>query len=165
MNTKTDDTSAQQARELTITRILNAPRALVFKVWTHPEHFSRWLGPKDFTATHCQMDVRVGGAYRACIQSPEGTNHWMQGVYREIVEPERLVFTFAWEDEDGQPTHQTIATVTFAEQEDKTRMTFHQAIFESVESRDSHRSGWSECFDRLETYLSEQHLIKQHLTT
>jgi uncharacterized protein YndB with AHSA1/START domain len=140
-------------RELIITRILNAPRNLVFKVWTQAEHFPYWIGPKDFTTTFCQMDVRLGGTYRACIRSPEGTDHWMQGVYQEIVEPESLVFTFAWEDENGKPKHQTVVTVTFAEQHDKTLMTFHQALFESVESRDSHRSGWSECFERLEAYL------------
>lgn len=142
-------------RELTITRLFDAPRHLVFQVWTQPEHFSRWLGPKDFTATCCQMDVRSGGRYRACIRSPEGSDHWMQGVYRQIVEPERLVFTFAWEDEDAQPKHQTLVTVTLADQGGKTLLTFHQAAFESVESRDSHRSGWSECFDRLEAYLAD----------
>ncbi len=140
-------------RELTITRLLQAPRILVFKAWTQPEHFSRWLGPKDFTTTFCQMDVQLGGTYRACIRSPEGTDHWMQGVYQEIIEPERLVFTFAWEDEDGKPKHETLVKVTFVEQDSKTKMTFHQSIFESVESRDSHQLGWSECFDRLADYV------------
>lgn len=154
MKTRTEDTSAQQERELKLVRVFDAPRSLVFKVWTQPEHFARWLGPKDFTTTSCTMDVRVGGSYRACIRSPEGKNHWMQGVYREIVEPERLVFTFAWEDENSQPKHETLVTVTFAQQNGKTRLTFHQAMFESIEARDSHNSGWSECFDRLEVYLS-----------
>lgn len=80
----------------------------------------------------------------------------MQGVYREIVKPEHLVFTFAWENEDGQPKHDTLVTVTFAEQDGKTRLTFHQAIFELIESRDSHRLDWSECFDRLEAYLTNE---------
>jgi uncharacterized protein YndB with AHSA1/START domain len=113
------------------------------------------------STTSCPIDVRSSSTYRACIraaspfpgETPEGQDHWMQGVYREIVEPERLVFTFAWEDEDGQPKHETLVTVTFAEQDSKTRLTFHQAIFESIESRDSHRSGWSECSDHLEAYL------------
>lgn len=143
-----------QDRQLTITRLFDAPRSLVFKVWTQPEHFSRWLGPKDFTTIGCQMNVQVGGMYRACIRSPEGTDYWMQGIYREIVEPERLVFTFAWEDENSQPKHETLVTVTFEEQGNKTLMTFQQAIFESIESRDSHNTGWSECFDRLATYLT-----------
>ncbi len=79
----------------------------------------------------------------------------MQGVYREIVEPDRIVFTFAWEDEKGEPGHETLVTVTFAEHDGKTKLTFHQAVFESIADRDSHREGWSECFDRLEAYLAE----------
>lgn len=141
-------------RELIIIRVFDAPQSLVFKAWTQPEHFARWLGPKDFTTIACQMNVKLGGIYRACIRSPEGKEHWMQGVYREIIEPERLVFTFAWEDEDRQPKHETLVTVTFTEQGSQTLMTFHQAIFESVESRDAHNTGWSECFDRLAVYLN-----------
>jgi uncharacterized protein YndB with AHSA1/START domain len=141
-------------RELTITRTFAAPRTLVFRVWTQPEHFTQWLGAKDFVTTFCQMDVRSGGTYQACIQSPQGSDHWMQGVYHEIIEPERLVFTFAWLDEDGQPKHETLVTVTFVEQGDRTLMTFHQAIFESTESRNLHQSGWDECFDRLNAYLT-----------
>lgn len=155
MEHQNTDPSASPARELKITRVFNAPRRLVFKVWIQPEHFARWLGPKDFITVACQMKVQLGGIYRACIRSPEGKDHWMQGVYREIVEPERLVFTFAWEDEDSQPKHETLVTVTFIEQDNRTLMTFHQAIFESVESRDAHHTGWSECFDRLEAYLAD----------
>ena len=99
------------------------------------------------------MDLRPGGAWRACIRSADGTDYRMAGVYREVVEPERLVFTFTWEEE-GEPGHQTLVTVTFAEQDGKTRLTFHQATFEWVESRDLHRGGWSECFDRLDDYLA-----------
>lgn len=128
-------------RQLTITRVFDAPRSLVFKVWTQPEHFSQWLGPKDFTAIACHMNVQVSGMYRACIRPPKGNDHWMQGVYREIIEPERLVFTFAWEDEHNRPKHETLVTVTFKEQDNKTLMTFQQAIFESVKPRDSHNTG------------------------
>ena len=139
--------------ELTITRLLDAPRNLVFKVWTQPEHMVRWLGPKGFTAPSCEIDLRPGGAWRACIRSAEGKDHRMQGVYREIAPPERLVFTFAWE-EDGVPGHETLVTITFAEQGSKTLFTFHQATFASVESRDSHHGGWSSSFDRLADYLA-----------
>jgi uncharacterized protein YndB with AHSA1/START domain len=154
MVAKDRETIPTSERELTITRVFNAPRSLVFNVWTQPEHFSCWLGPKDFTAIACHMNVQVGGMYRACIRSPEGNDHWMQGIYREIIEPERLVFTFAWEDENNRPKHETLVTITFKEQDNKTLMTFQQAIFESIESRDSHNTGWSECFDRLATYLT-----------
>lgn len=149
----TNSTSALEDRTLNITRVFNAPRSLVFKAWTQPEHFAQWLGPKDFKAIACQMNVRPGGIYRACIRSPEGTDHWMQGVYREVIEPERLIFTFAWEDESGQPKHETLITVTFLEQDTQTKMIFRQALFESVDGRDAHHSGWDQCFDRLEAYL------------
>jgi uncharacterized protein YndB with AHSA1/START domain len=141
-------------RELAITRVFDAPRDLVFKVWTQPEHLVRWLGPRGFAAPSAEMDVRPGGAYRACIRSPEGADYWMQGVYREIVAPERLVFTFAWEDEGGRPGRETLVTVTFADHSGKTKLTFHQAPFESVADRDSHQEGWAECLDRLGAYLA-----------
>jgi uncharacterized protein YndB with AHSA1/START domain len=139
--------------ELVITRTFDAPRALVFRAWTKPEHMVRWLGPHNFTATFCTLDFRPGGAYRACISEPDGKEHWMSGLYREIVEPERLVFTFAWEDQ-GKRGRETMITVTFAEQGDKTRMTFRHAYFESIEQRDSHLKGWGECLERLGQFLA-----------
>ena len=139
--------------ELVITRTFDAPRALVFKAWSAPEHWVRWLGPKNFSAPHCIMDFRPGGAYRACICAPDGLEYWMRGIYREIVEPERIAFSFSWE-EDGERGRENLITVTFAEQGEKTRMTFRQAFFESVEQRDSHHEGWSECLDRLAQYLA-----------
>ena len=108
--------SAAADRELVVTRVIDAPRRLVFKAWTQPEHIARWWGPQGFTTIHCEMDIRVGGAYRFGMRSPQGTEHWKRGVYREIVEPERIVFTFAWEDADGHPGHELLTTVTFAEQ-------------------------------------------------
>jgi uncharacterized protein YndB with AHSA1/START domain len=89
------------------------------------------------------------------MRSPDGTDHWLGGVYREIAPPERLVFTHAWEHDEGKPGHETLVTVAFAEQDGKTRLTFRQAAFESVADRDSHREGWTECLDRLEAYLDE----------
>ncbi|NJM92610.1 MAG: SRPBCC domain-containing protein [Rhodospirillaceae bacterium] len=139
--------------ELVITRTFDAPRALVFKAWSAAEHAVRWFGPKNFTCPHCKIDFRVGGAYRACIRSPEGKEYWMRGIYREIVEPERIVFTFSWE-EDGERGRENLITVTFAEQGGQTRMTFRQAFFESIEQRDSHNEGWSECFERLAQFLA-----------
>jgi uncharacterized protein YndB with AHSA1/START domain len=146
-------TNAMAQHEVVITRTFDAPRALVFKAWSTPEHMVRWLGPKNFTAPHCTMDFRVGGAYRACICSPEGKEYWMLGIYREIVEPERIVFTFSWEEE-GERGRENLVTVTFAEQGDTTRMTFRQAFFDSIEQRDSHHEGWSECLDRLAQFLA-----------
>jgi uncharacterized protein YndB with AHSA1/START domain len=141
---------ARQAKfELVITRIFDAPRSLVFKVWSTPEHLMRWWGPKDFACTSAKTDFRPGGAWRTSIRSPEGTDHGASGVYREIVEPERLVFTFAWDN-----SSETLITATFEERGGQTKLTFRQTPFDTVESRDSHQEGWSECLDRLEAYLA-----------
>jgi uncharacterized protein YndB with AHSA1/START domain len=100
------------------------------------------------------MDVRTGGAFRVCMRAPGGTEYWKQGVYREVAEPERLVFTFAWEDAEGKPGHETVVTVTFAEHGAKTRLTLHQAVFETVAARDSHQAGWTSTMERLAGYLA-----------
>lgn len=152
MNTR-NDSIATGERELLITHLFKAPRAMVFKAWTTPEHLAHWSGPKGFTTPHHSMDLREGGEFRACLRAPDGTEHWVRGVYQEIVAPERLVFTHAWLGPDGQPGHETLVTVTFAEHDSGTMMTFHQATFDSVESRDGHRGGWSESFDRLRVFL------------
>lgn len=138
--------------ELVITRVLDAPPMLVYKVWTEPEHMVRWMGPKGFTAPSAQLDVREGGRYRALIRSPEGKDYWFHGVYREVVENKRLVFTFAWE-EDGERGVENLITITFTEENGRTRMTFKQAPFQSVEERDGHEGGWSEAFDKLAAYV------------
>ena len=141
-------------RELVVTRTFNGPARIVFEAWTRPEHLARWSGPQGFTTTEDKMDLRPGGAYRACLHAPDGRDHWVQGVYREIVEPERLVFTHAWEDEDGRPGPETVVTVTFEDRGNRTEMRFHQAFFETTASRDGHQSGWSESFQRLAEHLA-----------
>ena len=141
-------------RELVITRILDAPRELVFKAWTEPDRAIRWWGPRGFTTAHYELDFQPDGAYRACLRSPEGTEHWQRGVCREVVEPERLVFTFAWEDSEGKPGHETVVTVTLAEFGAKTKLTLHQAVFETVTARDLHQGGWASALECLAEYLA-----------
>jgi uncharacterized protein YndB with AHSA1/START domain len=142
-------------REVVVTRVLDAPRSLVFKLWTRPEHLVRWWGPHGFTTTSCTIDPRAGGAYRICIRSPEGVDHWMHGRYREVREPDHLIFTFAWETADGASGHETLVTVAFQEHDGKTMVTFHQAVFQSTADRDSHHEGWSECLEGLVAYVSQ----------
>ena len=142
-------------QELVITRVLDAPPRLVFKAWTEPERLVRWWGPQGFTMPSCTLDARPGGAFRFCMRSAEGTDHWLRGVYREIVEPERLVCTWAWEDAEGKPGHETLLTVTFAEHGAKTKLTLHQAVFETVTARNGHQEGWTSALDRLAEYLAK----------
>ena len=142
-------------RVLVITRVFDAPRALVFKVWTEPEHLIRWWGPRGFTSAILVNDVRPGGVYRFHMRGPEGDDHWSQGVYREIVEPEQLIMSWSWADANGKPTSpETLLTVTFEEHAGKTKLTLHQAIFESITARDAHQGGWASSLDRLAEYLT-----------
>ena len=118
----TGDAAARSAAwELAISRSFDAPRGEVFQAWTDPARIVRWWGPRGFRIPSCRMDVREGGAWRVCMRSPEGTDHWVQGVFREVAEPDRLAFTWAWEDEDGKPGHETVVKVDFTEQGGRTQ--------------------------------------------
>jgi uncharacterized protein YndB with AHSA1/START domain len=142
-------------RVLMITRTFDAPRELVFKAWTEPAHLVHWMGPRGFKSTVLHSELRAGGAYRIHMLGPEGDDHWTQGVFREIVEPERLVMTGNWTDAHGNPTSpETMLTITLEDHQGKTRLTLHQAVFESVTARDDHRGGWNSALDRLSEYLA-----------
>ncbi|MFL6121731.1 SRPBCC domain-containing protein [Actinophytocola sp.] len=141
--------------DLTITRVFDAPRELVFEVWTNPDQLAKWFGPTGFTAEACTVKLAEGGQWRACIRnSAEGVERWVGGVYHEIDRPARLAFSFAWEEPKGTPGHDTLVTITFDDRDGKTEMTFHQAIFESVEDRDGHQDGWRSTFDDLNACLA-----------
>ncbi|HYL57325.1 MAG TPA: SRPBCC domain-containing protein [Candidatus Acidoferrales bacterium] len=142
--------------ELVIKRIFNAPRAMVWKAWTDPEHLMRWWGPHGFTTTSCKMDVRPGGSWRITMKSPQGREDRQRGVFREVVEPERLIFTYAFEDEAGNAGHEMIVSVSFAERGESTELTIHQTQFETVAVRDDHVRGWNEALDHLATLLAKR---------
>ncbi|MFC3076688.1 SRPBCC domain-containing protein [Phenylobacterium terrae] len=137
--------------ELLIRRSFAAPASLVFLIWSRREHMMRWLGPKDFTCTHLDLDFREGGAYRACIRSEAYGDSWFGGRLLQIEPNRKIVMTFAWDEGSGRDLETTI-TVTFQEREGRTLQTFHQRPFSSVEVRDSHIGGWSECFEREQAY-------------
>ncbi len=143
---------------LHLQRVFDAPRALVWKAWTTPETVVLWLGPVEWPAVSVSQDLRVGGEWRACLRSPEtGEDLWQGGIYREIVPPERLVFTFKWDDshEDGPPVD-TLVTVEFAELPDgRTRMDFTHEGLKSEQSLAGHRHGWTSTFERLEAFLAD----------
>jgi uncharacterized protein YndB with AHSA1/START domain len=140
--------------ELVVTRLFDAPRALVFKAWTEADRAAMWWGPQGFTVESCKMDVRVGGAWRVAMRAPEGTRHVKSGIYKDVAPPERLVFTFAWEDEAGRPKHEMLVEVSFAEEAGKTRLTIHQTNFESETARDLHQGGWTSTMERFAAYLA-----------
>jgi uncharacterized protein YndB with AHSA1/START domain len=115
-------------REIVVTRVFDAPRELVFKAWTDPEHIARWWGPNGFTNTVYEMDVRPGGVWRFVMHSPDGVDYQNKIVFREIVRPERLVYSHV-----SGPQFQMM--VTFEEQDDKTKLTARM-LFESATQRE-----------------------------
>ncbi len=142
--------------EILETRVFDAPRDLVFEAHTSCEHMSRWWGPKRYGFASCEMDFRPGGAWRIVMRAPDGSGpeHGFRGEFREIVRPERIVWTFEYE---GVPGHISVQTLTLEEHDGKTTMTA-RSVFDSVEDRDGMlesgmESGAAETMDRLDEYL------------
>jgi uncharacterized protein YndB with AHSA1/START domain len=146
---------------LRITRDFNAPRERVWRAWTQPDAIIRWHGPKFYRAAEVDADVRVGGAWRACLKSDnlEDVVLWQSGRYLVVTPPERLEFTFAWEtpDHEDGPGVQTHVIVRLEELANGgTRMHFSQTGFLSEKSAISHSVGWNGTFDRLEEFLLDE---------
>ena len=142
-------------REIVMMRVVDAPRELVFTVWTKPEHLPRWmLGPQGWIMPVCEIDLRPGGAWHFVWRQPDGTEMGMRGVYQEIVPPERLVSTESW----GGDWPETLNTLVLSEEDGKTTIT-SRVLYPSKEARDAAlktgmQEGASESFDRLAEYLA-----------
>jgi uncharacterized protein YndB with AHSA1/START domain len=147
---------------LHISRMFSAPRELVYKAFTDPAMLAEWMGPRGFQAQDIEHDFRVGGKWRLCLHRVaeetgcdpgDKTDLWQHGKFLEIDPPERIVYTFAWENRGEIPNYETTITVTFRELEGKTVMDFRQGIFNSVAERDGHMVGWDSAFDRFAEFL------------
>jgi len=144
-------------REVTITRVFNAPRSLVFRMWTDAKHLAQWWGPREFTNPVCELDVRPGGAIRVVMRGPKGTPYDadfpMSGTFQEIIEPERIVFTTVAEDNDGNPQIKGITTVTFTEANGKTTLTLVSRatalVPVGVQMIEGMQAGWTQSIDKL----------------
>jgi uncharacterized protein YndB with AHSA1/START domain len=145
-------------REITITRVFDAPRALVFKVWTEPKHLAQWWGPQGFTNPLCEFDARKGGAIRIHMRAPNGAIYPMKGEVREIVPPERLVFTNMAVDDAGNAVTDGLTTVTFTEENGKTKLTLHTRGTALVDYAAAYLkgmdAGWTQSIERLESVLA-----------
>ena len=141
-------------REIVMTRAFDAPRELVFEAHSSCEHMSRWWGPRGYEIVDCKIDFRPGGAWRIVHRGPDGDEFTFFGEYREIVPPERIVWTFGYEGMPGEPGPETM---TLEEHDGKT--TFKSvSVFDSVEARDAMlesgmEAGAAETMDRLDEYL------------
>jgi uncharacterized protein YndB with AHSA1/START domain len=148
-----DDAVLPEHRELTLVRVYDAPRALVFKAFTDPAHLARWWGPHGFTTPVCEFDARPGGALRIHMRASDGRVHVTQGEVREIVIPDRLVFVIALREDDGSIRLENLTTVTFAEHDGKTELTLHVRVLQATAAAAPNlagmRIGWSQSLERL----------------
>lgn len=141
-------------REIVMTRVFDAPRDLVFEAHTSCDHMRNWWGPRRYEVVACELDFRPGGAWRIVHLGPDGEEISFFGEYREIVRPERIVWTFGF---DGMPGEPGVETLTLEEHDGKTTLTT-TSFFDSVEERDAvlqsgMEAGAAETWDRLEEYL------------
>jgi uncharacterized protein YndB with AHSA1/START domain len=158
-------------KELVFSRVLSAPREAVWDAWTSPEKIKRWWGPKNFTAPHIDVDLRVGGKYNYCMHGAPAPgmpaqDFWSGGVFKEIVPNEKIVVTDYFSDKDGNklspadfglsadfPAESTI-TITFTDEGDRTRLSIVYALPDSAASREAMLSsgmeeGWNQSLDKL----------------
>lgn len=134
---------------LETTRVFDAPRALLFRIWAEPEHRVRWWGPEGFALSHCEVDFHEGGAWSVAMRNVEGHEHWVRGTFTEIREPSRICFTYI---NDYDP-FETLVTIDFIDLGARTEMRFRQAPFPSVEERDGHSWGWNSSMELLADYV------------
>lgn len=159
---KTPNPVMAQEQDLVISRVFNAPREQVWRAFTDPELLMKWWGPKGFTCPVAKIDLRVGGKYLNCMKSPDGQEFWSTGVYKEIVEPERIVATDSFADDKGNQVHaehygmnkdfpmEMLMEFHFEEEGDKTKFTLRHKGLPNVEMVEATRTGWSESFDKLD---------------
>ncbi len=146
-------------RELVMTRVFDRPREIVFKAWTDPKRVAEWWASQRFTTPVCEVDARPGGAIRIHMRGPDGTVYPMRGAYREVVAPERLVFTSLVVDDDDNPMLDGLTSATFEEEAGKTKLTLQAravaVVAPAVMYLDGMEAGWTESLDRLAEELAK----------
>jgi uncharacterized protein YndB with AHSA1/START domain len=160
--------AAAASRLVTITRTLDAPRELVFRMWSRPELLTRWYAPRRCRLEVLHFDFREGGEFRYRIREPDGSGCLCSAIFTEITAPERIVYTMYFSDEQGRfvsarsvgadsdwPDRTTV-TVTFVENDRRTTMTLHQTVPESVAKRTGAYPSWLEMLDRLSEELPKE---------
>jgi uncharacterized protein YndB with AHSA1/START domain len=150
---------ANEEKELVLTRVFDAPRELLFKAWTDPKHVAQWWSPHGFTNPVCEMDARPGGAILIHMRAPNGIVYRMTGVYQEVVEPERLVFTSAALDDEGKPMFEVLTTVTFEVQGGKTKQTMRARVIKTTAKAAPYiagmEQGWTQSLERLAEHVAK----------
>jgi len=149
---------------LRMTRTFDATPERVFAAWTNPDHFGQWFGPVGMKTVQCDIDAKVGGAWRLMGEGdnvpgkcePGRVRPTVSGKYLEVEPPKRLVFTWAWHEQDdfASPRGQeSIVTIQFNAVGERTEMLFTQAVFKDEQARAAHNRGWTESLDKLGDFL------------
>jgi uncharacterized protein YndB with AHSA1/START domain len=147
--------------EITIERVFDAPRALVFEHWVEAEHVGAWFAPATFDVTACEVDARPGGSWRVTYRAPgAGDMHIEHGEFKEVASPERLVFTLINENGRGEVMLRSEVSVTFTERDGKTTMFFRQTGFASSKMRGGVADGWGSCFQKLDAQLAAEREVR-----
>jgi uncharacterized protein YndB with AHSA1/START domain len=146
---------------ITITRELDAPRELVWDLWTDPNQYMCWWGPKDFTSPYARFDLHMGGKDLSCMRGQDGKEYWDAGTYEEINEPSRIVYTDTFADQNGNVVPasyyglgpdkplELAVEVTLENIGGKTRLIVEQCGLPEGEMVDQAREGWNQSFDKL----------------
>jgi uncharacterized protein YndB with AHSA1/START domain len=160
MSTKNSAASAANIPsegELVLTLVFNAPRNLVFQAWTDPKHPVRWWGPYGSTNPLCEADARPGGAILIHMRAPNGIVYPMKGVFKEVVNPERIVFSSGAMDEKGNFLFEVLNTVILAEQDGKTTLTLRARAVQTTPAAGQYLAGmevgWTQSLERLGAFV------------
>lgn len=138
---------------LDLTTVLEAPRETVFSALTHPVTLARWWGPAGFSLPEVDLDLQVGGRYRFSMQPPDGTMFHLAGEFLTIEPPDRLAYTFRWEEPDPDD-RETVVSLSLEVVEHATKVILSQGDFTTQERLELHRSGWADSFERLREVLA-----------
>lgn len=160
MSARNKTVAKGDAREIVITRLFDARRETVFAAWTTAEHLKHWFAPAGHSVTFCTVEFRVGGVWRLCFQAPGGPEVWARGTFREIVAPERIVFTDIVVDKADAPRLEVLTTATFVEERGKTRLTVQVNVVELFDPGAAPiiarlDTGWRETVEKLAQHIAD----------
>ncbi len=140
-------------RAVTLTRVYDAPRALVWRAWAEPSRLAAWFGPRGFTSSVPELDLRVGGNLRIVMHGPDGNDYPMKGVFTTVEPPARLVFSSIAVDNEGNHLLEGETTVVLEEEGDKTKLTVHShakgLVPASPQMLAGMDAGWSQSLDKM----------------
>jgi len=140
------------AADVEVRRLIRAPRQRVFDAWTKTEEVRAWHAPGPLTVSHAEIDLRPGGSYRIHMREPNGNEHRVSGVYREVTPPKKLVYTWGWDGD--HPVKDSLVTIEFHERGDATEVVLRHTGIGDEKERASHEHGWTAIMDKFETAYS-----------